>query len=78
MPSGENSSVRAYPGGRELASTISPASFSTSSVIPCSGDLGNAIKPVRADSRIPKGDNSFMNESIRVGFADLIKRSSTR
>lgn len=30
-----------------------------------------AIKPVRADSRIPKGEMSFRKESIRDGFADL-------
>ena len=30
-----------------------------------------AIRPVLADSIIPNGEMSFMNESIRVGFADL-------
>jgi hypothetical protein len=29
------------------------------------------MSPVRVDSRIPKGETSFMNESIRVGFAEL-------
>ena len=29
------------------------------------------MRPVRADSRMPKGEMSFMKESIRVGFADL-------
>lgn len=54
-----------------LASTKSPASFSSSSLGPYRGDLGNAINPVRVDSRIPNGAISFMKESIRVGFADL-------
>ena len=61
-----------HPGGKELASTTSSASFWTSSFGPCSGDRGRAIKPVLADSRIPNGEMSFMNESIRVGFADLL------
>ena len=54
-----------------LASTRSPASFSSSSFGPYNGDLGNAIRPVLVDSRIPKGAISFMKESIRVGLADL-------
>lgn len=54
-----------------LASTRSPASFSSSSLGPYKGDLGRAINPVRVDSRIPKGAISFMKESIRVGLADL-------
>lgn len=54
-----------------LASTRSPASLSSSSFGPYNGDLGNAIKPVLVDSRIPKGAMSFTKESIRVGFADL-------
>jgi hypothetical protein len=29
------------------------------------------MRPVRADSSMPKGAISFMNESIRVGFAEL-------
>jgi hypothetical protein len=29
------------------------------------------MRPVLADSRIPNGEMSFMNESIRVGFAEL-------
>lgn len=29
------------------------------------------MRPVRADSRMPKGEMSFMNESIRLGFAEL-------
>ena len=54
-----------------LASTRSPASFSSSSLGPYNGDLGSAMRPVRVDSRIPKGEMSFMKESIREGFADL-------
>ena len=55
-----------------LASTISSASFINSwSLGPKSGERGRAIRPVRADSRMPKGETSFMNESIRVGFAEL-------
>jgi hypothetical protein len=42
-----------------------------SSFGPKSGDRGRAINPVRADSKIPNGETSFMKESIRVGFADL-------
>lgn len=30
-----------------------------------------AIRPVLADSMTPKGEISFMKESILVGFADL-------
>lgn len=67
-----------YPGGKELASTRSPASFSISSAVASwSGDRGRAISPVRADSRIPNGEISFMKESILVGFAELGKRSIT-
>lgn len=29
------------------------------------------MRPVRVDSRMPKGEISFMNESMRVGFAEL-------
>jgi hypothetical protein len=43
-----------------------PSSFG-----PKRGDLGRAINPVRADSKTPKGETSFMKESIRVGFAEL-------
>jgi hypothetical protein len=57
-----------------LASTKSPASRSRSSLGPYKGDLGNAIRPVLADSRIPKGAMSFMKESILVGFAELVSR----
>ncbi len=55
-----------------LASTISSASLIIScSLGPRSGERGKAIRPVRADSRIPKGAMSFMNESTREGFAEL-------
>jgi len=54
-----------------LASTKSPASRSSSSFGPYSGERGSAIRPVLVDSRIPKGVMSFMNESIREGFAEL-------
>lgn len=54
-----------------LASTRSPASFSSSSFGPYNGDLGSAMRPVRVDSRIPNGAISFMKESILVGLADL-------
>jgi hypothetical protein len=55
-----------------LTSKISSASLSVScSLGPYSGDRGSAIRPVRADSRIPKGAMSFMKESILVGFAEL-------
>ena len=64
---------RSYPGGNELASTTSSASFMISSSGPCSGDLGNAINPVRADSNMPNGDMSFMKASILVGFAELYR-----
>jgi hypothetical protein len=43
---------------------------------PYSGERGRAMSPVRADSRMPKGAMSFMNESIRVGFAELYFRQS--
>lgn len=36
------------------------------------GDLGRAIKPVRADSRIPKGETSLKNESILDCLAELL------
>ena len=29
------------------------------------------MRPVRVDSRIPKGPTSFRNESIRLGLAEL-------
>ena len=54
-----------------LASTKSSASRCSSSFGPYKGDRGSAIRPVLVDSRIPKGAISFMNESIRDGFADL-------
>lgn len=55
-----------------LASTMSSASFGMSSSLgPRSGERGSAMSPVRADSRIPNGPISFMNESIRVGLAEL-------
>jgi hypothetical protein len=60
-----------YPGGKELASTKSSASFSISSFAACKGDRGSAIRPVRADSRMPKGEISFMKALIREGFAEL-------
>lgn len=60
-----------YPGGRALASTTSPASFSSSSTPPSKGDRGKAIRPVRADSKMPKGEMSFIKASIRGGFAEL-------
>ena len=42
-----------------------------SSVAPSNGVRGKAIKPVRADSKMPKGEMSFMKASIRGGFAEL-------
>lgn len=54
-----------------LASTTSLASFSASSFGPESGDRGRAMRPVRVDSRIPKGEISLRNESIRLGLAEL-------
>lgn len=36
------------------------------------------MRPVRADSRIPKGEMSFMKESIRTGFAELLGYVSMR
>lgn len=54
-----------------LASTMSSASFAASSIGPERGDRGKAIKPVRADSRIPKGATSLRYESIREGLAEL-------
>lgn len=42
-----------------------------SSLIPCRGERGSAIRPVRADSRIPKGAISFKNESILDCLAEL-------
>lgn len=65
-----------YPGGSELASTSSSASFRISSLAPYNGDLGRAMRPVRPDSRIPNGDISFMKASIRVGLADLSTMSA--
>lgn len=56
-----------------LASTTSAASFSMSSLASKRGDLGRAMRPVRVDSRIPKGEMSFMKESIRLGLAELSK-----
>ena len=60
-----------YPGGRALASTISSASFVSSSLGPKRGDRGSAMRPVLADSKMPNGAISFMKESILVGFAEL-------
>lgn len=54
-----------------LASTTSAASFSISSLGSKRGDRGRAIRPVRVDSRTPKGPISFMKESIREGLAEL-------
>jgi len=72
-PTPPKDNLQAYPGGRELASTTSPASFSISSLAPWRGDRGMAIRPVRADSMTPNGEMSFMKESILEGFADLRK-----
>lgn len=66
----------AYPGGRRLVSTTSSASFTCSSFGPYRGERGKAIRPVRADSRIPNGAMSFMKESILVGLAELQRRIS--
>lgn len=62
-----------YPGGKALASTISSASITLfpCSFCPSNGDLGSAIRPLRADSKIPNGAISFMKESILMGFAEL-------
>jgi hypothetical protein len=60
-----------HPGGNELTSTRSEASFSTSSLAAWSGERGRAIRPVRVDSRIPKSETSLRKESMREGFADL-------
>lgn len=54
-----------------LASTKSAGSISASWFGPYSGDRGRAVRPVLADSRMPKGAISFMKESILEGFADL-------
>lgn len=55
-----------------LASTISSGSLTWSlSLGPKSGERGRAMSPVRPDSRTPKGEMSFMKESIRDGFAEL-------
>lgn len=54
-----------------LASTISLASFSSCSMVSSKGDLGRAMRPVRVDSRIPKGAMSLRNESIRDCLAEL-------
>lgn len=59
-----------------LASTTSSASFTPSSAGPERGDRGRAIRPVRADSRIPKGATSLRYESIREGFAELYQAVS--
>lgn len=60
-----------YPGGNELTSTRSEASFSVSSLAAWSGERGSAMRPVRVDSRMPKSEISLRKESIRDGFADL-------
>lgn len=54
-----------------LASTISSASLMSSCSASSSGERGRAMRPVRVDSRIPKGAMSFMKESIRLGLAEL-------
>jgi hypothetical protein len=53
---------------------MSSASFCISSLGEYKGDRGNAIRPVRVDSKIPNGAMSFMKESILDGFADLPAR----
>lgn len=68
---GEFIYIQFYPGGKELASTKSDASFSTSSLAWCKGVRGRAISPVRADSKMPKSEMSRRKESMRVGLADL-------
>ena len=60
-----------HPGGKELTSTRSEASFSISSLAACSGERGSAMRPVRVDSRMPKSEMSLRKESMRDGFADL-------
>lgn len=60
-----------HPGGKELTSTRSAASFSTSSLMLWSGERGRAMRPVRVDSRMPKSEMSLRKESTRVGFAEL-------
>lgn len=62
-----------HPGGKELTSTKSAASFSTSSLEMWSGERGRAIRPVRVDSRMPKSEMSLRKESMRVGFAELLR-----
>lgn len=59
-----------------LASTTSAASFSTSSMTSVSGERVKAIRPVRVDSRIPKGPISLRKESIRLGLADLLGKKN--
>ena len=57
-------------------STTSSASFICASALGFSkGDRGSAMRPVRADSKIPNGAISFRNESILEGFAELAKVS---
>ena len=56
-----------------LASTTSSASFSSSSPGLCNGVRGKAVRPVRDDSRMPKGAMRAMKESMRAGFADLFR-----
>ena len=64
---------RDQPGGNWLASTTSSASFAVaSSWGPERGERGKAISPVLADSKMPKGATSFMNESILEGLAELV------
>ena len=58
-----------------LVSTMSAASFSTSSAGEVKGERGRAMRPVRVDSRIPKGEISLRNELIRLGFAELMIES---
>ena len=60
-----------YPGGRVLASTMSSASFSSSSFGAVIGVRGSAVSPVLDDSRMPNGAINDMKESIRAGLADL-------
>lgn len=59
-----------------LASTTSAASFSISSLCSPKGERGRAIRPVRVDSRIPKGPISFRKESILEGLAELREKES--
>lgn len=59
-----------------LASTTSAASFSISSLGSPRGERGRAMRPVRVDSRIPKGPINLRKESIREGLAELRENMS--